>query len=195
MLIRKVHHVAYRCRDAKETVEWYGKHLDMKFILAIAEDEVPSTKAQDPYMHVFLDAGQGNILAFFELPTHPAMDRDRNTPNWVQHLALEVDSVDTLLATKARLESAGIEVVGPTDHTLFQSIYFFDPNGHRIELAANTHTDEMMEKLDAVKWEMLEEWSRTRRAPQHARWMHDGTYTRGRRAGVGGSKQGGEGKA
>ena len=68
MLINKVHHVAYRCIDAKQTVEWYGKHLDMKFVLAIAEDEVPSTKAPDPYMHVFLDAGQGNVLAFFERP-------------------------------------------------------------------------------------------------------------------------------
>ena len=92
MLIKKVHHVAYRCIDAKQTVEWYEKHLDMKFVLAIAEDEVPSTKEPDPYMHVFLDAGQGNVLAFFELPTAPPMDRDRNTPVWVQHLALEVDS-------------------------------------------------------------------------------------------------------
>ena len=62
----------------------------MKFVLAIAEDEVPSTKASDPYMHVFLDAGSGNILAFFELPTQAHMDRDRNTPQWVQHLALKV---------------------------------------------------------------------------------------------------------
>ena len=36
-LIRKVHHVAYRCKDAKQTVEWYGKYLGMGFILAIAE--------------------------------------------------------------------------------------------------------------------------------------------------------------
>jgi hypothetical protein len=64
----KVHHVAYRCKDAKETVEWYGKYLNMGFILAIAEDEVPSTGSR-PYMHVFLDAGGGNVLAFFELPT------------------------------------------------------------------------------------------------------------------------------
>jgi catechol 2,3-dioxygenase-like lactoylglutathione lyase family enzyme len=173
MLIRKVHHVAYRCIDAKQTVEWYRKHLDMNFVLAIAEDEVPSTKAPDPYMHVFLDAGAGNILAFFELPTQPPMDRDRNTPVWVQHLALEVDSLETLLATKARLEAAGIDVLGPTDHTLFQSIYFFDPNGHRIELAANTGTPAMLRRLDEVKWDMLEEWSRTRRAPKHAAWMHD----------------------
>jgi glyoxylase I family protein len=178
MLIRKVHHVAYRCIDAKQTVEWYEKHLGMKYVLAFAEDEVPSTKEPDPYMHIFLDAGQGNILAFFELPTRPAMDRDRNTPSWVQHLALEVDSVDTLLATKARLEADGIDVVGPTDHTLFKSIYFFDPNGHRLELAADTATPQMLQKLDEVKYAMLEEWSKTKRAPKHAAWMHDGSFAK-----------------
>ncbi|MDC7707811.1 VOC family protein [Vogesella indigofera] len=177
MLIKKIHHVAYRCKDAKETVEWYVKHLDMKFVLAIAENEVPSTKAPDPYMHVFLDAGQGNILAFFELPTRPPMDRDQNTPNWVQHLAMEVDSLDTLLATKQRLQAAGIDVIGPTDHTIFKSIYFFDPNGHRLELACNTGTPKMMQMLDEVKWDMLNEWAETRKAPQHARWMHDGSYS------------------
>ena len=175
MTIQRIHHVAYRCRSAKETVEWYGKHLDMNFVLAIAEDQVPSTKEPDPYMHVFLDAGNGNILAFFELPTRPPMDRDRNTPAWVQHLALQVDSVDTLVATKARLEAAGIPVVGPTDHTLFKSIYFFDPNGHRLELAANTGTPDMLRRLDEVKDAMIQEWSRTRRAPKHAAWMHDGS--------------------
>ncbi|MBL8322085.1 MAG: VOC family protein, partial [Acinetobacter sp.] len=48
--IEKIHHVAYRCKDAKETVEWYKKNLNMDFILAFAEDHVPSTKAFDPYM-------------------------------------------------------------------------------------------------------------------------------------------------
>jgi len=173
MKIQRIHHVAYRCRDAKETVEWYRKHLDMDFVLAIAEDHVPSTKAPDPYMHLFLDAGNGNVLAFFEIPNSPPMGRDPNTPEWVQHIAFKVDSVDTLLATKSRLEAAGIPVVGPTDHTIFQSIYFFDPNGHRLELAADTATAEQMKKLDDVKWEMLEEWSRTKRAPRQAAWMHE----------------------
>ena len=177
MPIRKIHHVAYRCKDAKQTVEWYQQHLNMGFVLAIAEDQVPSTKAPDPYMHIFLDAGGGNVLAFFELPNSPTMGRDTNTPAWVQHIALEVDSMDELLATKARLQEAGIEVIGPTDHTLFQSIYFFDPNGHRLELAVNTGTPDMMAKLDEVKWDMLNEWAQTRRAPKHAAWMHDGTFT------------------
>lgn len=176
MQIKRIHHVAYRCIDAKQTVEWYGKYLNMGFILAIAEDEVPSTKEPDPYMHVFLDAGQGSVLAFFELPTKPPMGRDPNTPTWTQHLALEVNSMDDLLATKAKLEADGIEVVGPTDHTIFKSIYFFDPNGHRLELAANTGTPKMASMLDEVKWDMLNEWAKTRKAPQHARWMHDGSY-------------------
>ena len=65
MKIEKIHHVAYRCKDAKETVEWYAKYLNMDYLLAFAENQVPSTKELDPYMHVFLDSGNGNILAFF----------------------------------------------------------------------------------------------------------------------------------
>jgi catechol-2,3-dioxygenase len=151
--------------------------LGMEFVLAIAEDQVPSTHAPDPYMHVFLDAGGGNILAFFELPNSPGMGKDPNTPDWVQHIAFKVDSVKTLEATQKRLQAAGVDVVGPTDHTIFRSIYFFDPNGHRIELAADTATPEMTRRLDEVKWAMLEEWSRTRRAPRHAAWMHEKEFS------------------
>ena len=172
-ITERIHHVAYRCRDAKQTVEWYQKHLGMDFVLAIAEDNVPSTGAPDPYMHVFLDAGQGNVLAFFELPNAPPMGRDANTPEWVQHIAFKVGSMDALMAAKARLESGGVEVLGPTEHTIFKSIYFFDPNGHRLELAVDTATPEMNAELDKVKWAMLEEWSRTKRAPKHAAWMHE----------------------
>ena len=172
MKLNRIHHVAYRCKDAKATVEWYTKHMNMDFVLAIAEDLVPSTKAPDPYMHVFLDAGEGNVLAFFELPNSPAMGRDTNTPDWVQHIAFKVDDMAALEAAKAQLQAAGIEVVGPTNHTIFKSIYFFDPNGHRLELACDVGTPEMYQKLDDVKWDMLNEWDKTKRAPKHAAWMH-----------------------
>ncbi len=148
-----MHHVAYPCRDAKQTVEWYTRMLNMDFVLAIAEERVPSTHEPDPYMHVFLDAGMGNILAFFELPTKPQMGRDR----------------DSLPAFKAHLEANGVEVLGVTDH----SIYFLDPNGHRVELACpDPDEDALIKRLDAVKWDMLDEWSRTKRAPKHADWQH-----------------------
>ena len=173
MSLTGIHHVAYRCRDAKRTVAFYREHLGMDFKLAIAEDRVPSTGEDDPYMHVFLDAGGGNVLAFFELPNAPDMDRDRNTPEWVQHIAFEVADLDELLATRERLEAAGIEVIGPVNHGIFDSIYFFDPDGHRLELAANKGTDEDLAKLRAVADDMLEEWSRTKRAPRHAAWLHE----------------------
>ncbi len=168
-----IHHVAYRCRDAKETVEFYRDLLGMEFQLAIAENEVPSTGAPDPYMHVFLDAGAGNVLAFFELPNAPEMGRDRNTPEWVQHIAFQVEDLATLETTRLRLQDAGLDVLGPVDHGIFRSIYFFDPNGHRLELAANTATADDLARLKDVAPDMLEEWSRTRRAPRHAAWLHE----------------------
>jgi hypothetical protein len=66
-------------------------------------------------------------------------------------------------------------VLGVTDHGIFHSIYFFDPNGHRVELAC-PDPDEAAQlvRLNAVKWDMLEEWSRTKRAPRHAAFLHEG---------------------
>jgi catechol 2,3-dioxygenase-like lactoylglutathione lyase family enzyme len=176
MNLQGVHHVAYRCNDARETVEFYRDILGMEFQLAIAEDQVPSTGEPDPYMHVFMDAGNGNVLAFFEIPNSPPMGKDPNTPIWVQHIAFKVQDLEALLAAKEHIEAAGIEVLGPVNHTIFKSIYFFDPNGHRLELAANTAKPGMLDKLHEVAPAMIEEWSQTRRAPQHAAWLHDGSF-------------------
>ena len=167
--LQGVHHVAYRCKDAKETVEFYRDVLGMDFQLAIAEDHVPSTGAYDPYMHIFLDAGNGNVLAFFELPQQPDMGRDENTPQWVQHIAFKVASMDDLLNAKAK----ALEVSGPTHHGSFKSSYFFDPNGHRLELACNIGTPDQYAELKRVAPEMLEEWSQTKKAPRHAAWLHE----------------------
>ena len=177
MKIKKIHHVAYRCKDARETVEFYRDVLNMDLVLAIAEDLVPSTKEPDPYMHIFLDAGQGNVLAFFEIPNSPAMGRDENTPPWVQHIAFEVENYDALLAAKEHVEAEGLDVIGPTNHGIFQSIYFFDPNGHRLELVANTQTQEQVDELKRVAPAMLEEWSKTKKAPRHAAWLHELEFT------------------
>lgn len=168
-----VHHAAYRCKDAKETVEWYERVLGMEYTSAFSEDHVPSTGAYDPYMHVFLDAGNNNILAFFELPHQPDMGRDENTPAWVQHLAFRVESEEALLAAKAHVEGLGIDVLGPTHHGIFKSIYFFDPNGHRVELATDIGTAEQYAELKNVAMPMLEEWSETKKAPRHADWLHE----------------------
>jgi glyoxylase I family protein len=178
MKIEQIHHVAYRCKDAKETVEFYKNVLNMDLLGAIAEDNVPSTKEPDPYMHIFLDAGQGNILAFFELPNSPPMSRDPNTPEWTQHIAFQVKDLETLMEAKARAEAAGLEVVGPTDHNIFKSIYFYDPSGHRLELAAWTTTPKDMKRMRDVAHEMIEEWSRTKKPPRHTAWLHEKEFSK-----------------
>jgi catechol 2,3-dioxygenase-like lactoylglutathione lyase family enzyme len=182
MDIQGFHHVAYRCDNAKQTVEFYQQVLGMDFQLAIAEDKVPSTGEPDPYMHIFMDAGNGNVLAFFELPQSKKMGSDPNTPKWVQHIALKIPDMERLLASKAHIERCGIEVLGPIDHTLFQSIYFFDPSGHRLELATDTAQPGMLEELHRVAPAMLAEWDNTKCAPNHAAWLHDQTksFTKGK---------------
>ena len=173
MKVEQIHHVAYRCKNAKETVAFYQNVLGMDFLMAMAEERAPSTKSLDPYMHVFLDAGAGNILAFFELPNSPPMGRDPNTPEWTQHIAFTVKDLATLNEAKARAQAAGLDVVGPTNHNIFQSIYFHDPSGHRLELAAWTATPERLAQLKDVAPAMVEEWSRTKKPPRQAAWMHE----------------------
>ncbi len=175
--IEQIHHVAYRCKDAKATVEFYREYLNMDLLVCIAEDKVPSTKEPNPYMHVFLDAGQGNILAFFEITGEKEMSRDLNTPAWVQHIAFRVKDSADLLEAKAELEKKGIEVLGVTEHGIIRSIYFFDPNGHRLELTCVVGTPEQMKKLKEIAPAMLEEWSKTKTPPRHSAWLHEEEFS------------------
>jgi catechol 2,3-dioxygenase-like lactoylglutathione lyase family enzyme len=171
--LKRIHHVAYRCIDAKATADFYKEMLNMDLTVSISESKVPSTGEENPYMHIFLDAGMGNVLAFFELTGLKEMGRDENTPAWVQHIAFEVESLEKLEAAKKHLESKGLDVLGITNHGVFKSIYFFDINGHRLELAANVGTKEQMKELKDISYEMLEEWSKTKQPPRQAAWLHD----------------------
>jgi len=80
-----------------------------------------------------------------------------------------VDSVSDLLAAKARLENAGVEVLGVTDHHIIESIYFFDPNGIRVELTTPTVPQAEMEaharraRADLDAWAMRKAELRTAR--------------------------------
>lgn len=154
MNVQRLHHVAYRCRDARTTTDFYTSYLGLRFTIALAENRVPSTREWSPHIHIF-----------FELPESPEMGLDPATPAWVQHLALDVPDMETLPATRDRLEAGGVEVVGPTDHGFCRSIDFFDPDGHRMELTVNTMTPELAAGLQARATAILEAWSRNRRAP------------------------------
>ena len=174
--IKQIHHVAYRCIDAKKTAEFYKDVLNMDLLVSIAEDHVPSTKEPNPYMHIFLDAGMGNVLAFFEITGEKEMSRDLNTPKWVQHIAFELPSMEMLNEAFASIKNKGIDVIGIVDHAIFKSIYFFDPNGHRIELAVNTNTPEQLKKLKEIAPVMLDEWAITKKPPRQAAWLHEAEF-------------------
>ena len=118
-LIRKVHHVAYRCKDAKQTVEWYGKYLNMGFILAIAL--------------------------------------------WLWFTVLFANFAEALAEGRSKAQAASLR-------DLKKSVWAKKYQGRE--------GPEMARRLDEVKWDMINEWAVTRKAPQHARWMHDGSYKR-----------------
>lgn len=155
-------HVAYRCKDARETTAFYTQLLDMPLVAAITAETVQSTKERCPHIHIFFHLRNGGCVAFFEVPEEPPMGRDPNTPAWVQHLALQLPDLPTLLAAKARLEAAGVPVIGPKDGHLCISIYFFDPNGHRLELTVRKVEPDERTARDA--WRILERWSETKAA-------------------------------
>ena len=105
-------------------------------------------------------------LAFFELANAPSPQRDPNTPDWVQHLALEVKDESALLEGRRRLTERGINVVGPTDHGFCRSIYFFDPNGHRMEMTAKTETTGDRERFANAAPAVLAEWDARKKQPR-----------------------------
>ncbi len=168
MLVKSLHHVAYRCKNAKETAEFYTRALGLKYKMAVSADTVLSTGEYSPHFHLFFEMEDGSSVAFFEVPESPEMGFDPNTPDWVQHLALRVGSMDELLAAKKRLQDMGIEVLGPADHKICQSIYFHDPSGHRLELAYPTETPQMVSAMQNAAQTMLDAWDKTKRAVPNA---------------------------
>lgn len=157
--INGLHHFAYRCRDAEETRHFYEDILGLPLFHYIRADHVPSTGEYCPYVHIFFRMTDGSCLAFFDLGDNVLAEPSPNTPAWVNHIALRVDSVEQLESMKARLEAHQIEVLGITDHRVFKSIYFFDPNGIRLELCAQLAPDTQMRAEQVGVKEKLDKWS------------------------------------
>jgi catechol 2,3-dioxygenase-like lactoylglutathione lyase family enzyme len=162
MLCKRLHHAAYRCIDAKDTVRFYTEVLGLKFSHAMGEDHVPSTGLYSPHIHIFFQMEDGSCIAFFECPKDPGNIKDKESPDWIQHFAFKVESLDVLMQAKKDLELKGIEVLGPTNHDDFiTSIYFFDPSGHRLELTADTCDKSMHPIFEAEAPKVLALWDET----------------------------------
>jgi glyoxylase I family protein len=157
--IQQLHHYAYRARDAEETRHFYEDILGLPLYHIIQSDVVPSTGEYCPYMHFFFRLQDGSFIAFFDLGDNQAALPSPNTPLWVNHVSFRVNTVAELLHTKQRLEAHGYEVLGVTDHHIFQSIYVFDPNGVRLELTAQLADELEMLQASTDARAKLDAWT------------------------------------
>lgn len=176
--ILRLHHYAYRCRDAEETRHFYEDLLGLPLYHVIQSDTVPSTGEYCPYTHIFFRLHDGSFIAFFDLGDDQVASPSANTPAWVNHLALQVGSLNELKQIKQRLELAKVKVIGITDHRIFKSIYFFDPNGVRLELTAQLASPEEMHAESLDVHEKIAQWTEQKKARLAARGTPQATEKR-----------------
>lgn len=130
--IQNLHHAAYRCRDSEETRAFYEDFLGLPLTDALVISQTKSGRAAN-VLHTFFQMADGSSLAFFEEPGEPFEFKDQR--DFDLHIALEV-SKETLERLLAAGKADGLEPRGISDHGFIESIYFRDPNGYVIELAA-----------------------------------------------------------
>lgn len=131
-MIKGLHHNAYRCRDSEETRKFYEDFLGLPLVHTLLIEQT-KTGRETGVLHTFFQLDDGSCLAFFEAPDMPFDFKDQH--DFDLHIALEVEP-DHLERMFARGKAEGREVRGISDHHFIRSIYFRDPNGYVIELAA-----------------------------------------------------------
>lgn len=162
--IRGLHHFAYRCRDCEETRGFYEDVLGLPLVHAVDAGHDPSTGGTCAAMQMSFALGDGSCITFFDVGDGVSVFHTPQRCSWTHHLAMRVDSLDALHAAKTRLAAAGVDVLGPVDRRTIQSIYFFDPNGIRLELTTPTAPDAELAELAALARHEVERWMRRKRA-------------------------------
>ena len=155
-MIKGLHHSAYRCRDSEETRKFYEDFLGLPLANAFEIKETKSGRKVS-LLHSFYQMDDGSFLAFFEAPGRPFDFKQQH--DYDLHIALEVDD-DALHEMFSKGKQAGIHTRGISDHGFVHSIYFRDPNGYVIELAARTGNgkSESPEEANVSAHRALEEW-------------------------------------
>jgi catechol 2,3-dioxygenase-like lactoylglutathione lyase family enzyme len=157
--VHGLNHIAWKCRSAEETRAFYEGILGLPLAHVVKADVVPSTGEKLDYVHIFFKMRDNSFVAFFDIGDGKASSNDVDTPNWTNHLALDVGSMDELVAARSRLIDAGVEVTDVIDHHWLQSIYFHDPNGIRLELSYRSIGPEFFESHAKTPHEVLSEWT------------------------------------
>jgi catechol 2,3-dioxygenase-like lactoylglutathione lyase family enzyme len=122
---RGIHHVALLCADVERTVRFYQEVLEFPLTEIFENRDFRGSN------HFFFDIGNGNLLAFFDLPgldLRPYAE----VLGGLHHLAISVEPA-RWERLRSNLEQAGV------DYQLESgtSVYFRDPDGARLELIAD----------------------------------------------------------
>ena len=122
---RGVHHVALLCADVERTICFYQD------VLGFPLTDLFENRDYRGSTHFFFDIGNGNALAFFDLP---GLDLGpyAEVLGGLHHLAISV-TPEQWAAARQRLMAAGVH----TDVVSEVSMYFRDPDGTRLELLSD----------------------------------------------------------
>ncbi len=133
---RGVHHLALVSSDVERTVRFYQELLGFPLTTMFENRDLAGST------HFFFDIGNGNSLAYFDLPgVDPGAYAE--VRGGLHHLAISMEPAQWE-AAKARLEEAGIE----SAHVDGSSLYFLGPDGERLELIADPLGEMYGERVD-----------------------------------------------
>jgi catechol 2,3-dioxygenase-like lactoylglutathione lyase family enzyme len=122
---RGIHHTALLCADVETTVRFYQEVLEFPLTEMFENRDYPGST------HFFFDVGNGNGLAFFDLP---GLDLGpyAEVLGGLHHLAISVEP-ERWARLHGNLTAAGIEHI----HESGTSVYFRDPDGARLEIISD----------------------------------------------------------
>lgn len=155
---RGIHHLALNTEDMRATVDFYTRVVGMPLVHAMKVPPGlgtgPANRGNPPYeeiRHYFFDMGNDSLLAFFEIPRGMEPHVRRDGIGGMQHVAFAV-TVEGFKALQKRLREASVAFDGPLDILPgLQSIYFFDPNGIRLEACCEPTAGEDPGVVDSVR--------------------------------------------
>jgi catechol 2,3-dioxygenase-like lactoylglutathione lyase family enzyme len=175
-LSRGVHHLALNTDDMKKTLDFYVGVLGMPLVHALKVapglGTGPGNRGNPPFeniRHYFLDAGGDSLLAFFEIPKGAKPQADRDAIGTMQHVSFAV-SQERFEAIVERVRKANLPYLGPINVGCDTwSVYFYDPNGIRLEFSHQKESDpQVVKRWTQTKAEALEE---LRTLSQDAAWL------------------------
>jgi catechol 2,3-dioxygenase-like lactoylglutathione lyase family enzyme len=183
-VLHNANHVAYRCRDAEQTRWFYEDVLGFPLAAALIREEIAGLDEKTPYLHLFFQMGNGDLLAFFDEPEGATAEQFNRTNSFDRHLAFEVDTEEELLAWQERINEKGVSCLGPVDHGFVKSVYMYDPNGLQTEITVKTpQYGSILEAEQKLAQEHIATWAERTRATKEAKFGAEAVDMRSRQVG------------